>query len=62
MELVESAIEGVPVQIRVVNGKSASVERILSTNPQDYLTGSCQPGQVLEYRSFDSKLAQGNKE
>lgn len=46
-KLIDHVINGVPVQIRLINRTEARVERILSTDPQDYLYATCQPGQSI---------------
>lgn len=46
-KLVEHVLNGIPVQVRLIGTKEARVERILSTDPQDYLLASCQPGQNI---------------
>lgn len=46
-ELVEHMVNGIPVQLRLTGTREARVERIISTDPQDYLRASCQPGQSI---------------
>lgn len=48
-KIVNQVIDGVPVQIMVTGNGSARIERILSTDPQDYLKGTLQPGQEILY-------------
>jgi len=47
-QLVEEVIAGIPVQIRINPDNSYQVERVLSTDPYDYLQPACQPGSVPE--------------
>lgn len=47
-QLEEDIIDGVPVQVMVMSDKNVRIERILSTNPQDYLKMNCQPGAFLQ--------------
>lgn len=48
-KLINQVWNGIPVQIMVTKDGTARIERILSTDPQDYLNADLQPGQVLEY-------------
>ncbi|MDX9871374.1 MAG: YlzJ-like family protein [Clostridia bacterium] len=48
--LVEDAIDGIRMQIMLLPDQTARIERILSTDPQDFLRESCRPGTVIEYR------------
>lgn len=58
-KLVDQVISGVPVQVMVCKDGTARVERILSTDPQDYLKTELQPGQLISFLSNpgDSKEA-----
>lgn len=51
LRLVEGVIQGIPVQLRITNGKNAVVERILSTNPAHFLNNACQPGSEILYNN-----------
>lgn len=48
-KLVNQVFDGVPVQVMVTSDGIARIERILSTDPQDYLKVALQPGQVILY-------------
>lgn len=48
-KLVNQILDGVNVQIIVSSDGIARIERILSTDPQDYLKETLQPGQVIYY-------------
>jgi len=50
-KLVDQVIGGIPVQVMVCKDGTARVERILSTNPQDYLKAELQPGQLIAFFS-----------
>lgn len=45
--VLEENVNGLTVQV-VVSADNARIERILSTDPQDYMNVCCQPGVVLE--------------
>lgn len=49
IKMVNQIKNGVPIQIMVSKDGTARIERILSTNPQDYLNAELQPGQVITY-------------
>jgi hypothetical protein len=45
IQIVEGIVQGIPVQMKVFEGKNVVVvERILSTDPAHFLHSSCQPG------------------
>lgn len=45
----EEIIDGVKVQIEPIGENTARINRILSTNPQDFLNPKLQPGQLVSY-------------
>jgi hypothetical protein len=47
IQLVEGIVQGIPVQLKIADGKNAVVERILSTDPAHFLNNSCQPGSEI---------------
>ncbi|HHZ17002.1 MAG TPA: YlzJ-like family protein [Peptococcaceae bacterium] len=47
-QLLEGIVEGIPVQLRVVEGQLPIVERVLSTEPGHFLNRNCQPGRVIK--------------
>jgi len=52
MEIAEEIINGIPVQILITGEKTARIERILSTDPEDFLKTTCQPGQAVSYEKM----------
>lgn len=48
-KLEEYVLEGVPVQVMVISGTKARLERILSTDPLHYLNPGLQPGLEIEF-------------
>lgn len=46
-KFVEHRINGVLVQVRLIGEREARVERILSTDPGDFLNADCQPGEKV---------------
>lgn len=49
-KLVEDSINGIKIQIMITHDKTARIERILSTDPQDYLNLRYQPGRFIDYQ------------
>lgn len=47
IELIEGLVQGIPVQLKVFQGKNVVVERVLSTDPAHFLHSSCQPGSKI---------------
>lgn len=47
--IVEDSVDGVRMQIMLLGDNRARVERILSTDPRDFLHASNQPGTIIEY-------------
>lgn len=47
IEFREEVIDGIPLQLKVVNGQFSVIERVLSTDPAHFLHLNCQPGRVL---------------
>lgn len=45
---LEMNINGTMVQISQANGEEVQVERIISTNPADYLNPKLQPGCIIK--------------
>ena len=44
----EMSVDGVKVQISLENNSDFRVERIISTNPNDYLNPKLQPGSIIK--------------
>lgn len=44
----EMSVDGVTVQISLINNEDCRVERIISTNPTDYLNPRLQPGSIIK--------------
>ncbi|PLT31603.1 YlzJ-like family protein [Peribacillus deserti] len=49
LPVMEIDYMGIPVQVQLQSAFSCRVERIISTNPDDYLDPRIQPGAVLHY-------------
>lgn len=49
-EMADDIVQGIPVRVIIGSEGQTKIERILSTDPQDYLNPNCQPGQFLEYK------------
>jgi hypothetical protein len=47
VQLIEGAVEGIPVQLKVMSGHNPVVERVLSTDPAHFLKSACQPGNEI---------------
>lgn len=47
VEYREGVIEGIPVQLKIVDGQSPVIEKIISSDPAHYLNAVCQPGRVI---------------
>lgn len=45
----EVVVEGVTMLVEPVNEKEAKIVRIISSNPQDFLNPSFQPGKTISY-------------
>lgn len=43
----EMKVDGVTVQVSKSNNSELRIERILSTNPKDYLNPKLQPGSIV---------------
>lgn len=50
-EYVEVSINGVTMQIKPINAQQASIVRLLSGNPQDYLNPQYAPGRIIEFQA-----------
>jgi hypothetical protein len=46
VQIMEGLVQGIPVQIKVVQGINV-VERVLSTDPAHFLNSACQPGSKI---------------
>jgi hypothetical protein len=44
----EMNVDGIMVQVSQANNKDFCVERIISTNPADYLNPKFQPGSIIK--------------
>ncbi|MCZ8519994.1 MULTISPECIES: YlzJ-like family protein [Paenibacillus] len=47
---VEIVMNGVMMQVQPLNGQQASIVRLLSCNPQDYLNPQYAPGRLIEFQ------------
>jgi hypothetical protein len=47
---MEVMINGITMQVQPLNASQASIVRIISPNPQDYLNPLYSPGRVIEWR------------
>ncbi|PKM89976.1 MAG: hypothetical protein CVU87_03580 [Firmicutes bacterium HGW-Firmicutes-12] len=54
-KIIEEKINGIAVNILVTSDSTARIERILSTDPQDYLKALYQPGLNIEYQAVMKK-------
>jgi hypothetical protein len=45
----EISLNGVRMQVQAINERQASIVRILSGNPQDYLNPNYAPGTLIEF-------------
>ncbi len=45
----EHVIDGVKVLVEPLEGNTAVISRVLSTNPQDFLNFKLQPGRLIQY-------------
>ncbi|QNU65295.1 YlzJ-like family protein [Ruminiclostridium herbifermentans] len=45
----EMNVDGVMVQVSRTNNSELRIERILSTNPKDFLNPKLQPGSTVQY-------------
>lgn len=48
-DYMEITMNGVPMQVQRVNARQASIVRLLSCNPQDYLNPQYAPGRMIEF-------------
>jgi hypothetical protein len=51
-EYVEVSINGVTMQVKPINAQQASIVRLLSCNPQDYLNPQYSPGRIIEFQAM----------
>lgn len=49
-EYIEIKLNGLDVQVEMLNGTQARIVRLLSPNPNDYLNPSYSPGTVIEFQ------------
>ncbi|AEI44277.1 YlzJ-like family protein [Paenibacillus mucilaginosus] len=47
---VEIVMNGVMMQVQPLNGQQATIVRLLSGNPQDYLNPQFSPGRLIEFQ------------
>ncbi|WP_426446991.1 YlzJ-like family protein [Paenibacillus sp. S-38] len=47
---VEIVMNGVMMQVLPLNGQQATIVRLLSGNPQDYLNPQYSPGRLIEFQ------------
>lgn len=45
----EEIIDGIKVQVEPISENAAIINRVLSTNPQDFLNPKLQPGRLISY-------------
>lgn len=48
--MAEEVVNGLKMQVLISKEGQIRVERILSTDPQDFLDTKLQPGQLLAYK------------
>lgn len=53
-QVFEVQYQGVPLQVNYQGGRAFRVDRILSTDPADYLNQSVQPGVFLPVIHFEN--------
>ncbi|OXM84729.1 YlzJ-like family protein [Paenibacillus rigui] len=47
---IEVTMNGITMQVQPMNATQASIVRILSPNPQDYLNPLYSPGRVIQFQ------------
>lgn len=47
---VELNLNGIMMQVKPLNGHQASIVRLLSRNPQDFLNPQYTPGRIIEFQ------------
>jgi hypothetical protein len=47
---VDIVLNGITMQVQPVNATQATIVRLISGNPQDYLNPSYSPGRVIEFK------------
>ncbi|NLK51796.1 MAG: hypothetical protein GX295_05035 [Syntrophomonadaceae bacterium] len=47
--IIEKTIKGVQVLLREEEGETWSIQRVISTNPNDYLRSELQPGLRIKF-------------
>lgn len=47
---VEIVINGITMQIQPINPQQATIVRLISCNPQDYLNPQYAPGRLIEFQ------------
>lgn len=52
-DLQEISMNGVTLQVQLLNGHQAQIVRLISPNPQDYLNASFAPGQIIQFQPVD---------
>ncbi|TBL77787.1 YlzJ-like family protein [Paenibacillus thalictri] len=43
-------LNGIQMQVQAINERQASIVRIISANPQDYLNPNYAPGKLIEFQ------------
>ncbi|MFH5183230.1 YlzJ-like family protein [Paenibacillus sp. TAB 01] len=47
---MEVSVNGITMQVQPINATQASIVRIISPNPQDYLNPQYSPGRVIAFQ------------
>lgn len=47
---VEIVMNGVTMQVQLINAQQATIVRLISCNPQDYLNPQYAPGRMIEFQ------------
>ncbi|WP_282941910.1 YlzJ-like family protein [Paenibacillus sp. RC67] len=47
---VEIVVNGVTMQVQPLNSNQATIVRLISGNPQDYLNPQYTPGRIIEFQ------------
>jgi hypothetical protein len=47
---VDIVMHGISMQVQPISATQASIVRLISGNPQDYLNPSYSPGRVIEFK------------
>lgn len=47
---IEIAVNGVAMEVQPINAQQATIVRLISCNPQDYLNPQYAPGRMIEFQ------------